>query len=122
MTAGSQQPPEAMDAARLSDLLCVMAPDRLGAHVAGLRAALQGIAGPGAPPLPRATEPTAWTGLARRAHAAAGHALLLGFPGIGGRLNALEGAAKRQDPEAAAVALAALREELAAGGPRLPPI
>ena len=113
-------PPEAMDPARLSDLLSVMDPDRLAGHVAGLRAALEGIAGRGAPPLPGAAE--AWTGLARRAHSAAGHAQLLGFAEIGRRLNALEAAAKAQDAASAARAQAALRGQLEAGAPRLPPL
>ncbi len=152
--------PEPMDEARLADLLAVMDADRLAGHVAGLRAALCGLAGDEAPPLPatpqaqtdltpgartdlapearadlapeartdRAPEartdraPEAWSGLARRAHSAAGHAQLLGFPAIGRLLNDLESAAKAQDPRAAALALAGLRAQLDAGGPRLPPI
>jgi len=114
--------PEPMDEARLADLLSVMDPDRLAGHVAGLRAALDGVAGPGAPPLPDAASAGDWTELARRAHSGAGHAQLLGFPGIAGWLNALEGAARAQDRAAAAPAVAALRAELDAGGPRLPPL
>lgn len=118
----SRMTPEPMDEARLADLLAVMDPDRLGAHVAGLRAALDGLAGAGASPLPEAAETDAWTGLGRRAHAAAGHAQLLGFPGLGRLLNALEASAKQADARAAGLALAALRAQLDAGAPRLPPL
>ncbi|MDF2232317.1 hypothetical protein P2H44_07085 [Albimonas sp. CAU 1670] len=123
--------PEAIDPDRLSDLLSVMDPDRLGAHVAGLRAEIAALAGPGARALPVPDRPPAeaetgladdWVGLARRAHSAAGHAQLLGFPGLGGLLNALEAAAKARDPQAAGLALAELRAQHAAGAPRLPPL
>ena len=116
------QQAETMDEARLNDLLSVMAADRIAAHIAGLRAELTGLVGPEAPGLPETPVSEEWTGIARRAHSAAGHAYLLGFPGIGALLNQLEAAARASDPDAAAPPISALRAQHDAGAPRLPPL
>lgn len=112
--------PDDMDPDRLSDLLAVMDPGRLGGHVAGLRGAIELLAGDHAPALP-APGAQDWTGLGRRAHSAAGHAQLLGFRRLAELLNALEAAARAGDAARAAAALADLRAQLDAGAPRLPP-
>lgn len=127
-------PRDEMTAERRAELLAVLPPDRLRSHIDALRAeiaALTGLpdpeeagAGADAPapgPLPLIGPGSVdWVGLGRQAHAAAGHAQLLGFRRIGLLLNALEAAAKDADRDAAESARCGLVRQLALGAPRAP--
>ncbi len=61
-----------------------------------------------------------WVGLGRQAHAAAGHAQLLGFVEIARLLNAMEAAGKRADLTQLEAARDGLSAQLALGGPAAP--
>lgn len=112
-----------MSEARRDELLTVLPPERLREHVETLRneiAALTGdAAGSRTPPMigPGSVD---WVGLGRQAHAAAGHAQLLGFVEIGRLLNAMEAAAKRADLAQLEAARDGLSAQLALGGPAAP--
>lgn len=101
---------------RREELLSVLAPDRLRSHVVALHAEVAAIALAETTPMigPGSVD---WIGLGRQAHAAAGHAQVLGFRRIGALLNALEDATGRRDGAGTEAARVGLARQLALGAP-----